>query len=213
MRLLCTRDKLPNIPRINSTDPIKNLDNCCQLVEIETEILLFEKVEKSYYWVKLEADEIQLVVCNLEKYANQASSWKGRRCEYLVMGMNVEDGDCYLIIIELRHLIVNEDQAIDKLDQVEKTIQNIISILPQQFFHSSCFDQACPQPQPYKIAGIIIAPAGIKGISREDRTRVINHENYQAIITMMPPEQVKDCKITWHDLLQQFVFVSPSRRR
>ena len=134
MRLLCTRDKLPNIPRINSTDPIKNLDNCCQLVEIETEILLFEKVEKSYYWVKLEADEIQLVVCNLEKYANQASSWKGRRCDYLVMGMNVEDGDCYLIIIELRHLIVNEDFFI--LPVLIKLVPNLNPIkLPGLLLH------------------------------------------------------------------------------
>jgi hypothetical protein len=211
MPLLCTGDKLPDIPTVNCSDSIKTLDNCCQLVEIETEILLFEKLETAYYWVKLEADEIQLVVCNLEAYANQASSWKGRRCDYLVMGMNVEDGDCYLIIIELRHLIVKEDQAIDKLNQVEQTIQNIISILPQQISNSPFFEQACPQAQPYKIAGIIIAPAGIRGIARENRTRVINHEKYQAIITMMPPEQVRNCTITWRDLLQQFV--PPSRRR
>jgi len=211
MPLLCTGDQLPDVPTVNCSDSIKTLDNCCQLVEITTEILLFEKLETVYYWVKLEADEIQLVICNLEDYANQASSWKGRRCDYLVMGMNVEDGDCYLIIIELRHLIVKEDQAIDKLDQVQQTIQNIISILPQEIANSPFFEQACPEITNYKIAGIIIAPAGIRGISRENRTRVINHDNYQAIITMMPPEQVRNCKITWTDLLQQFV--PPSRRR
>ena len=213
MSLPCTGNKLPDIASVDCTDTATQIDQCCKLMQIEEDVLLYDQPNQAYYWVLLNADEIQLIVCNLEKYADKAEkigNWMGRCCDYLVMGWY--DGDRYIVIIELRHILTKEDQAIEKLDQVEKSIDQVISKLFPHIANSPLFAEACPQPENYKIAGIVIAPAGIRSIARNKRTRIIRNDSYTAIITMMPPERIKACKITWSELLSQITVASGRKR-
>ena len=208
MRLACTGNQLPDIPTVNCTDATGQLENCCLLMQIDDQVLMYDQPDQAYYWVLLQADEIPLVICNLEKYADQAEkvgNWTGRRSDYLVMGMNTDDGDCYLVIVELRHIITNEDQVNDKLEQLQNSIKQVMSRLEIHLANSPLFEQACPKPEHYKVVGIVIAPAGIKAFSRLKRTRTIIGDTYQGIITMMPSERIKECKITWTELLKEVV--------
>ncbi|NEP58428.1 MAG: hypothetical protein F6K31_15650 [Symploca sp. SIO2G7] len=208
MRLSCTGNELPNIPTINCTDTVGQLDNFCKLIKVNDQVLLYEQPNRAYYWVSLQADEIQLVVCHLEKYAEQAAKrgdWCGRLSDYLIVGMNTEDGDCYILIVELRHTLSKVEQAIDKFEQLENSIEQVMSRLQTDVISSSLFEKACWQPDKYKIAGFVIAPAGVRSIPLKQRTRRIVKDNYKGIIKIMPHERVKECKITWTELLNEIV--------
>jgi hypothetical protein len=119
MPLDCTGDNLPQeIPVIKIEKTPSSFDDFCQIVNSGDEVLLHQAIEKNrgyYYWFILEADDFPLAVCELEKYANYAAEkeqWFGRRADYLIIGYY--EGDCYLIVVELRHVLVKEKQEDDK---------------------------------------------------------------------------------------------------
>lgn len=203
MPLPCSGPQLPDIPAVRCRQDAQKLADCCHFVGIDDEILLHEEQQgRPYYWVVLHADDTPLCACHLEQYANLAESagdWVGRRADYMALGWY--GGDCYLLVIELRDILVNERQGEDKLDQLENSIAQILVHLNEQVTNVAVFNQACDQPERYKVAGIVVAPAGIRGISRSNYTRRIENATYSAIITMMPSNRVRDCRITWSELM------------
>lgn len=203
MPLPCNGPQLPNVPSARCRKDIRKLVDCCTFVEIDNEILLYEEQSgKSFYWVVLHADETPLSVCHLEAYANYAGSvgsWVGRRADYMALGWY--GGECYLLVIELRDILVNERQGKDKLDQIENSIAQIMAQVNEQIMDVTAFNRVCDQPERYKIVGIVVAPAGIRGISRTNYTRSVEKPEYSAIITMMPLDRARDCRITWSELM------------
>ena len=203
MPLRCSGPQLPDLPTVQCRSQIHALSDCCRFVEIDTELLLYEaQPGKPYYWVILHADETPLTVCHLEAYANhaeRAGTWDGRRADYLATGWY--QGDCFLAIIELRDIVVNERQGEDKLDQVEASIAQIMGQFQTQIANEAAFRRSCEQPGAYKIVGLVIAPAGIRGIAREKQMRRIEQEGYSAIIQMIPANRIRDCQIGWSELM------------
>ena len=135
MPLDCTGDNLPKeIPIIKIEETPSGLDNFCQILNSGDEVLLHQSIPESdrayYYWFILEADDFPLAVCELEKYADYAAQkdqWSGRRADYLIIGSY--QGDCYLIVVELRHVLVKEKQEYDKFKQLLESIEQIIRYL------------------------------------------------------------------------------------
>lgn len=207
MPLPCSGPQLPDVPTVQCRSEIRSLSDCCRFVEIDAELLLYEaQPGKPYYWVILHADETPLTVCHLEAYANHAERtgmWDGRRADYLAMGWY--QGDCFLAIMELRDIVVNERQGEDKLDQVEASIARIMGQFQAQIANEPAFHRSCEQPDAYKIVGFVIAPAGIRRISRERQMRRIKQEDYSAIIMMVPPDRIRDCQIGWSELLRAVI--------
>ncbi len=206
----CSGPDLPDLPTVQCRSQIHALSDCCRFVEIDTELLLYEaQPGKPYYWVILHADDTPLTVCHLEAYANHAEHagmWIGRRADYLTMGWY--QGDCYVAIMELRDIVVNERQGEDKLDQVEASIAQIMEHFQAQIANEPAFRRSCEQPDAYKIVGFVIAPAGIRRIAREKQMRRIVQEDYSAIIMMVPPDRIRDCQIGWSGLMGAII---PSR--
>lgn len=210
MLLRCSGSELPDLPTVQCRSEIRSLSDCCRFVEIDTELLLYEaQPDNPYYWVILHADETPLTVCHVEAYANhaeRAAAWAGRRADYLAMGWY--QGDCFLAIIELRDILLNEAQSEDKMAQVENAISQVMMQFNQQIADNPAFQRTCNQPGGYKIVGLIIAPAGIRRIAREKWLRRIVHNDYSAVIALTPPDRIRDCRTTWSELMQTFV---PSR--
>lgn len=203
MPLPCSGPQLPDIPTVHCRQKIRTLADCCTFVEIDDEVLLYEEQPgKPFYWIVLHADETPLAVCHLEAYANYAEGiggWWGRRSDYMTLGWY--RGDCYLLVMELRDILINEKQGEDKLDQLQNSIAQIMTQFSEQIVTVPAFNRACDQPEGYKIAGIVVAPAGIRGISRDKRVRRIVYSEYSAIITMMPGERIRNCRVTWSELM------------
>ncbi len=102
-------------------------------------------------------------------------------------------------------VINNEKQAEDKLAQLEESIDQVMYQLNSHIDNSSLFTEACDKPNQYRVIGVVIAPAGIRGISRNKYSKRIRKDNYNAFLTMMPPERLKECQITWGQLLRSIV--------
>lgn len=204
MPLPCTGSDLPDIPSIDCPPNVTRLDDCCKLVAIEDEILLYEKQsDRPYYWIVLQADEMPLSVCNLEAYANSVAKndeWMGRRCDYMAMGW--AGGECCLLAIELRDRLTSETQVANKFEQIEQSIEQIMARIDTQIIGSPLFEQACASPDDYKVAGIVIAPAGIRKKSRSERIHIIRTDTYSAAVAVMPPDRIHDCRLQWSDLME-----------
>lgn len=198
----CSGNQLPRqIQSIQCSDPVTHFDNCCKPVEITAEILLYEHIlsdREGYYWISLIADDTPIVVCALEQYANQQKHWPGRRADYLALGWY--NGDCYLVLIELRNALVTVERFEDKLDQVEQSINLVVSEVLPQFAVSDLFKSACNPSNVHKIVGVIIPVMYSK--KRAEQTRYVNVGDYQAVIVALPNSCIIDCKIGWYDLLR-----------
>lgn len=206
MPLPCSGIELPDLPKVAGRQPILALADCCALVAIdETVLLVEEQPGKPAYWIILHADATPLTVCHLEKYAEKAEKeghWTGRRADYLALGWY--QGDCWLTIIELRDILVNDKQCLDKLDQVEASITQLMAQWPKQIANEPMFNEACFQPEGYKIAGAVVAPAGIRAISREYRSRRLIRPTYSALITIIPTNRIHNCQLSWTTFMETF---------
>ncbi len=204
MSLPCTGSHIPDIPSVDCSPHLVRLDECCTLVDIESEILLYEKqADKPHYWVVLQADDMPITVCNLEAYANAAekkNDWTGRRCDYMAMGW--ADGDCCILAVELRDRLTSEAQVDNKFAQVEQSIAQIMMMIDTQITGSPLFEQACFSPDRYKVAGVVIAPAGIRKKARGERIHIIKTDTYAAAVAVMPFNRIRDCHVQWSDLME-----------
>lgn len=197
----CSGSVLPAGQIVGCSDPVHHFADCCTAVPIFDEVLLDERLASDkgeyYYWLWLNADETPLVVCALEQYADQDADWLGRRADYLAVGWY--DGDCYLVVIELRRTLVKEQNAQNKLDQVEHSIKQVISQLLPQLTTSTLFSEACHEPEEYKIVGVVIPVEHSK--KRAQQTRLITVGAYKAAIVSIPHSRIKECRIGWSELL------------
>lgn len=134
MPLDCTGESLPDIPIIKIPISPTCFDDFCLILNTSDQVLLHESIsQKIKYWVIFEADDYPLAACDLEEYANYAAeqqNWEGKRSDYLIIGSY--DGDCYLIIIELRHVIVKEEHEDQKFEQLRLSIEQIVNQLTVQ---------------------------------------------------------------------------------
>jgi len=203
----CSGEILPNERPVNCGDSVLQLDDCCEVLMVDEEIMLFEKINKKgrknyYYWFFLRADEtVPLVVCALEQYAeSQGNRWQGRRADYLAIGWY--GSACYIVLIELRHVLLSKKQQDDKLGQLEQSINTVVSTILPDFRNSETFAQACyplPPPEQCRIIGIVVPPDRSK--SSLNRKKVIEIGQYKGVITTLPSARLNQCRISWSQLL------------
>lgn len=209
--LACTGEQLPAVTHIQVTEPPQKLDDFCQILNPDDEILLYEQLSSTntkagqYYWAILQADDYPLGVCTLEQYANWSASqgaWSGRRSDYLAIGS--AQGHCYLVVIELRHVLVTESQEDDKFEQLKETITTLIrDHLPK--IQGSTLQAAVytPPPPAYKIIGAVIAPGKTRQSGRNHLNPLVTLESQPVILRTLPKDALQDCQITWTELLRQ----------
>lgn len=213
MALDCTGKELP--PGIVTTpqpSSPQSFDDFCIVVAAGEEVVLHQDLagKKIYYWCILEADEYGIVACELENYANYAEAqqqWSGKRADYLVMGYTQES--CYLIVVELRHVLVKEAQEDQKFEQLKQSIQQIIQ-RREIFRESQSFDEVYHQPESYRVIGIVVAPGNTRRFRRGELNQVYSIDSHKVLIRTLPKDALSNCKITWSDLLQR-VGVIPGR--
>ncbi len=203
----CSGEVLPDKRQVNCDHSVHQLGDCCEVVMIDEEIMLFEKISKTgrrnyYYWFFLRADETApLVVCALEQYAkSQGNRWLGRRADYLAIGWY--NSECYIVLIELRHVLLSKKQQDDKLEQLEQSINTVVSTILPDFRNSDILAQACyplPPPAQCRIIGIVVPPERSK--SSLNRKKVIEIAQYKGVITTLPSTRLNQCRISWSELL------------
>ncbi|NEP42637.1 MAG: hypothetical protein F6K35_26800 [Okeania sp. SIO2H7] len=207
MPLKCTGDNLPqDIPIIKVEETPNCFDDFCQIVNSGDEVLLHQAIEKNrgyYYWFILEADDLPLAVCELEKYADYAAEkeqWLGRRADYLIIGYY--EGDCYLIVVELRHVLVKEKQEDDKFKQLLESIEQILKCLPI-ISNSQTLEKVYSSPDDYKIIGAIVAPGNTRSFNRRELNPIRSVNSHKVLIRTLPKDALSNCKITWTDFIQR----------
>jgi len=110
--------------------------------------------------------------------------------------------ECYIVLIELRHVLLSKKQQDDKLEQLEQSIKTIISTILPNFRNSKAFAQACyplPPPEQCRIIGIVVPPDRSK--SSLNRKKIIEIGQYKGIITTLPSARLNQCRISWRELL------------
>jgi hypothetical protein len=208
MGLKCTGDFLPEDVKIVSycEESATCLDDFCLVGEPEDQILLFEILKKSdssqlYYWAIIEVDDFPLGVCELEKYADHSlSQWLGRRSDYLIIGSY--RGDCFCLVVEMRHVLVKESQKDDKFEQLKETLTQIIQ-QENIILESQILAQVYPQPENIKYLGVLIAPGNTRSFNRWEINKVIEINERKIVLRTLPSDALKDCQIQWTTLLQK----------
>ena len=192
------------------------LDDFCQTIQFEDEVLLYEVVHEKnrtyYYGFILEADDFPLAVCELEKYADYAAEkeqWLGRRADYLVIGSN--EGDCYLIVIELRHVLKVEEQLNEKVKQLLESIEQILKCLPI-ISNSQTLEKVYSSPDDYKIIGAFVAPGTTRKFNRGELNPIRSVNSYKVVIRTLPKDALSNCKITWTDFITR-MGVLPNQKK
>lgn len=216
MSLDCTGDSLPkNISIIKIKETPSCLDDFCQIVNSGDEVLLHQAIEKNrdyYYWFILEADDFPLGVCELEKsadYAAEKEKWLGRRADYLIIGYY--EGDCYLIVVELRHVLVKKTQEDDKFKQLLESIEQILKSLPI-ISNSQTLKNVYSNPDDYKIIGAIVAPGTTRNFNRGELNPIRSVNSHKVLIRTLPKNALSDCKITWTDFMTR-MGVLPNQKK
>lgn len=207
MPLDCTGENLPDIPTIEIPNSPTRFDDFCLGLNAPAQVLLHESISNKNktlkYWVILEADDYPLAACELEQYADYAAqqqNWEGKRSDYLLIGSH--QGDCYLIIIELRHVIVKEEHEDQKFEQLRQCIEQLIN----QLFvidQSNVLTEVYPNPEQYKIIGVVIAPGNTRQFRRGELNLKIEIKSHPVLIRTLPKDALSQCKITWTDLLHR----------
>ena len=216
MPLNCTGEHLPaGISTLNPPETPSSLDDFCILLGTDDEVLLYESIQRKegsqlQYWVILQTDGYPISVCELEQYADYLSAqqlWQGRRADYLVIGSHC--GDCYLIIVELRHVLVKENHEDDKFEQLKETINHLLQAHLEVIKNSDSLSKVYDNPESYKIIGVVIAPGNTRSFSRGDLNLKVDIASHQVLIRTLPKDALSDCKITWTYLLER-IGVPPS---
>jgi len=202
----CITGKCPRGTQVECLEIVQNIEDCCVLLQQTKKVLFCEYVEgKNYhYWLQFHADTVPLVVCNLEGYAQKyCPQWEGRKSDYLLVGR--EKNECYIIVIELREQFTQQKQLSDKIEQLKQSIENItLHILPHlsrlQKFQEACFFETAQIN--YKIVGI--AMPVVRSMRRVKQTKQpFSINNYEAQIVNIPQTCIKNCQLTWTDLLNE----------
>jgi hypothetical protein len=207
MPLDCTGENLPDIPTIEIPNSPTSFDDFCLVLNAPAQVLLHESISNKNktlkYWVILEADDYPLAACELEQYADYAAqqqNWEGKRSDYLLIGSH--QGDCYLIIIELRHVIVKEEHEDQKFEQLRQCIEQLIN----QLFvidQSNVLTEVYPNPEQYKIIGVVIAPGNTRQFRRGELNLKIEIKSHPGLIRTLPKDALSQCQITWTELLHR----------
>lgn len=207
MALSCTGNTLPNIVKIPIKDPPSSLDDFCLVFNEHEEILLYEKLTDSkhetYYWAIVEVDEYSVAACLLEEYADYASGigqWSGRRSDYLLIGLY--NWECYVIVVELRHVLVREQQEKDKFEQLRQSLAQIIDRITV-LVESEALSQIYEEPEVYKFAGVVIAPGNTRSFNRRELNPQVTIAGHEVLIRTLPKDSLSDCRITWTKLLKR----------
>jgi hypothetical protein len=208
--LNCTGSYLPRIATIEISGS-DQLDDFCSSISTGDEILLYEKLSpkktrknltETYYWMILEADEYPISVCELEKYANSLTGkWIGRRADYLVIGSY--SGNCFLLVIELRHALVKENREDEKFEQLKESIEILIQNHLPIIQCSQALASVYEDPDDYKIIGAIIAPGNTRSFARGELNKNIEIADHKVAIRTLPKDALTNCKITWTELLRK----------
>lgn len=215
MPVNCTGDNLPkDIPIIEIEETPSDFDDFCQIVNFEDEVLLDEFLddENRYYWFILEADDFPLAVCKLEKYADYAEQqdyWSGKRADYLIIGSY--EGDCYLIVVELRHVLVKKEQEDKKFEQLLASIEQILKCR-EIINNYQTLANIYSNPDAYKIIGVIVAPGNTRTFSRGKLNPIKSVNSHKVLIRTLPKDALSECKITWTDFIQR-MGVLPNQKK
>jgi hypothetical protein len=206
MSLNCTGEKLPEeIQCIPKQATQISLDNFCVVTYHDDEILLYEEIinkDKAplFYWVILNNDELPLGICNLEKYALLIKDWIGRKSDYLVIGSY--NGRCYCIVIEMRHVLVKEEQEDDKFEQLKQSLTQLIQ-RENIILSSETLQKVYTEPKKLTYLGIIIAPGNTRNFNRKKLNYNVNIGDYVIPLRTLPKDALQNCKIKWTDLLKR----------
>ncbi|MEM9216812.1 MAG: hypothetical protein AAGD25_20990 [Cyanobacteria bacterium P01_F01_bin.150] len=208
--LNCTGAELPDIPIVKLSPVPESLDDFCQVLQPEDEVLLHEYLSEpqKHYWVIIQADDYPMAVCELEAYADYMQTqnqWTGRRSDYLLIGSS--HGKCCLIVVELRHVLVKAQQEEDKLAQlreaIKQLIQNHLAIVDQ----TDCLAKVYDKPEAYTIVGVIIAPGATRNFNRRELNRREEIESHPVLLVTLPSNALSDCRITWTRLMEKIGFL------
>lgn len=204
MSLDCTGETLPFVQTID-IEPSQHLDSFCLTLEFDDEVLLYETLTSgTYYWVIFKSDEALLSVCELEKYADFLSNndeWVGRRSDYLIIGSYY--GDCYLVVVEMRHVLVKTEQEDDKFEQLKSTIETLILHQLDAIRDSNALSRVYDQPDYFKIIGAVIAPGNTRRFARGQLNPIVDIAGHKVAIRTLPKDALSDCKITWTEFLRR----------
>ncbi len=205
--LNCTGTVLPAIQNISPSESPNSLDDFCQVLNFGDEALLYDRLttgSKPYYWVIVAADDYPMAVCELEAYANYMESqeqWVGRRSDYLLMGSH--QGRCLLIVVELRHVLVKEEQEDNKFAQLQESIAQLIQHHLAIVAQTGCLAKVYKNPELYTIIGVIIAPGNTRSFGRGELNQRLEIASHPVLIRTLPSDALLDCRITWTSLLDR----------
>jgi hypothetical protein len=208
----CSGKDLPKKKRtVNCQESVTQLDDCCEVVNMDDEVMLYEHVRAKdyYYWFFLKADDnMPMVVCALEQYADKkVAYWLGRKADYLAIGWY--QGYCCIVLIELRHVLLSEEQETDKLKQLEESLETLVNKVLPTFKRSAIFQEACyppPPPQECRIVGVVVPPDRSKLRLNRKKSKQIGE--YQCFMTSLPSDRLTECRISWSELLDAIGVVS-----
>lgn len=195
---------IPAYPCVCQQDPATTrLEDYCELVNIGDGRSICESHEKGiYYWVSILADETPIVLCALEKYVGHTIQGN-RKTDGLGVGWD-QKGCAYIVFIELRRTLLNEEQWEDKLEQVKQAMELLCRTEPEvgSLHHQNVpniFMQACNSLTGHKIAGIVI-PID-RSRKRVEQSRAIRIGDKDAIIVALSSGILKKRTIEWSKLL------------
>lgn len=200
----CSGNTLPQLATIICRPQAASLSDCCHLIPINEQAMLSEciKANQLYYWFFIQSESVPFNVCALEAYSELPHiDWQGRRADYLAVGWY--QAKPYIAIIELRHVLLTEKQTHNKLEQLTATIETLLlKGHLQRWIEQGGLDQVIwPRPAltECQIIGFIIPPDRSK--PRCARKKIVQIGSHTIVITSLPTTLLKQCAITWDDLL------------
>ncbi len=203
MRTLdCWGDSLPAAQFAECSEQVSLLEDCCEILQTEDEMLLWESQKGAYYyWLFLDADETPLAICALEKYVDH-KSMRGRKADYLAIGWY--HGECYIVIIELRKTLLKEEHSVNKIEQVKQSIEILLSDgLLAEIENSDFFSYACERPEYYHIVGVVIPSTRSKKRAQTRQKIIVNGKEY--LVVAIPNSLIRQCRINWSELMRAII--------
>lgn len=195
---------MPDYARVCPNPPHSDVlhDFCTFVPPNDGRALCEYKNNSLYYWINLTTNNLPIVLCAFEKYAD-AAGLPGRKTDYLAVGRY--RNNAYVIFIELRKDLVNGRQWIDKKDQIEQASRLLCKTETDTGIqhHNNVpeiFPDAAGNMTQHKIVGVMIPVDHAK--SRITQSRAASNIGGKVMpILPVSPHRRAQPTLSWDELL------------
>ncbi len=187
-----------------NTPASQTLNDFCEFVPPDDGRALCEyKNDNLYYRVNLTTNELPIVLCSFEKYIDTANL-PGRKTDYLAVGRY--RNNTYVIFIELRKNLLNDQQWENKKDQVEQAMQLLCktetpSGVYQHANIAKIFTDAAGDMLNHKVIGVVIPAQRAKRRIEQARDDVNMGGKTNIILPIFPTRGLQPT-LSWNELLE-----------